>query len=158
MKRSDARRNREPMKHLKGIPVELGVGEGGKTLPRLYDYFKQIDDFIEETEQSGGQKGDDGKSAYEVAVDNGFEGTESEWLESLKGKDGDKGDPFTYDDFTEEQLDDLKGKDGEDGDNGNDGTDGVSVVDATSDGTNITFELSDGSTIDVPWPEQGEGE
>ena len=26
-----------------------------------------------------------GKSAYEIAVDNGFQGTESEWLESLKG-------------------------------------------------------------------------
>lgn len=30
----------------------------------------------------------DGKSAYEVAVVNGFEGTEEEWLESLKGADG----------------------------------------------------------------------
>lgn len=32
-----------------------------------------------------------GKSAYEVAVANGFEGTETEWLESLKGKDGAQG-------------------------------------------------------------------
>ena len=29
--------------------------------------------------------GGDGKSAYEVAVQNGFEGTEDEWLKSLKG-------------------------------------------------------------------------
>ena len=29
-----------------------------------------------------------GKSAYEIAVDNGFEGTEQEWLESLKGESG----------------------------------------------------------------------
>ena len=28
-----------------------------------------------------------GKSAYEIAVMHGFEGTEEEWLESLKGKD-----------------------------------------------------------------------
>lgn len=28
-----------------------------------------------------------GKSAYEVAVENGFEGTEAEWLESLEGSD-----------------------------------------------------------------------
>ena len=28
-----------------------------------------------------------GKSAYQIAVENGFEGTESEWLESLKGQD-----------------------------------------------------------------------
>lgn len=33
-----------------------------------------------------------GKSAYEVAVDNGFIGTEAEWLASLKGDKGDKGD------------------------------------------------------------------
>ena len=29
-----------------------------------------------------------GYSAYEVAVRNGFKGTEEEWLESLKGRDG----------------------------------------------------------------------
>lgn len=34
-------------------------------------------------------KGDPGKSAYEVAVDQGFVGTEEEWLESLKGPQGD---------------------------------------------------------------------
>lgn len=37
------------------------------------------------------KKGDPGKSAYEIAVDNGFEGTEAEWLESLHGKNGDNG-------------------------------------------------------------------
>ena len=38
-----------------------------------------------------GVAGQRGKSAYEVAVDNGFIGTEQEWLESLKGKDGKDG-------------------------------------------------------------------
>ena len=33
-------------------------------------------------------QGPDGKSAYEVAVDAGYVGTEEEWLESLKGEDG----------------------------------------------------------------------
>ena len=33
------------------------------------------------------------KSAYEIAVKNGFAGTESEWLESLHGKNGDTGAP-----------------------------------------------------------------
>ncbi len=32
--------------------------------------------------------GGDGKSAYDIAVDNGFTGTEKEWLESLKGTNG----------------------------------------------------------------------
>ena len=51
-----------------------------------------------------------GKSAYEVAVENGFSGTETEWLASLKGEPGAPG---------------ADGKDGEDGktpyvgDNGN---------------------------------------
>ncbi len=35
-----------------------------------------------------GSSGSDGKSAYEVAVENGFSGTESQWLASLKGSDG----------------------------------------------------------------------
>lgn len=33
-----------------------------------------------------------GYSAYEIAVINGFSGTEKEWLASLKGEKGDKGD------------------------------------------------------------------
>lgn len=39
----------------------------------------------------GGSGGADGKSAYQIALDNGFEGTETEWLESLKGADGTNG-------------------------------------------------------------------
>jgi hypothetical protein len=35
-----------------------------------------------------GVKGDPGLSAYEIAVSNGFVGSEKEFLESLKGKDG----------------------------------------------------------------------
>lgn len=35
-----------------------------------------------------GADGNDGQSAYEIAVDNGYTGTEKEWLASLKGTDG----------------------------------------------------------------------
>jgi hypothetical protein len=35
--------------------------------------------------------GEDGKSAYELAVDNGFSGTEEEWVESLVGLPGNDG-------------------------------------------------------------------
>ena len=38
---------------------------------------------------SGSGSGRDGESAYDIAVRNGFEGTEVEWLESLRGQDGD---------------------------------------------------------------------
>ena len=86
-----------------------------------------------------------GKSAYAIAVSHGFKGTEQEWLDSLRGpqgpegvpsppgppgapgKDGLNGDPgpkgepgkdgkpFTYDMFTQEQLENLKGPRGEQG-------------------------------------------
>lgn len=39
-----------------------------------------------------GSDGVDGKSAYQIAVDNGFTGTETEWIASLKGETGLKGD------------------------------------------------------------------
>ncbi len=35
-----------------------------------------------------GIDGKDGLSAYEIATKNGFEGSEEEWLDSLKGADG----------------------------------------------------------------------
>ena len=54
-------------------------------------------------------------SAYAIAVKYGFTGTEEQWLASLVGPKGDKGEAFTYEDFTEEQLAALKGADGKDG-------------------------------------------
>lgn len=46
----------------------------------------------------------DGKSAYEIALDNGFVGTESEWLVSLKGAKGDTGADWIP---TEAELEDI---------------------------------------------------
>lgn len=57
-----------------------------------------------------------GKSAYAIAVAHGFRGSEQEWLDSLKGL---QGEPFKYSDFTPEQLNALKGPKGEQGDNVN---------------------------------------
>lgn len=39
-----------------------------------------------------GAKGEDGKSAYELAVEDGFVGSESDWLESLEGPRGIQGE------------------------------------------------------------------
>jgi hypothetical protein len=72
---------------------------GHKTLQELVDYA------LEEAKESGafdGEKGDPGDSAYEIAVEHGFVGTEEEWLASLKGEKGDspvKGVDY----FTEEE-------------------------------------------------------
>lgn len=43
---------------------------------------------LDEIDQAGGITGADGKSAYQIAVDNGFTGSEAQWLESLHGADG----------------------------------------------------------------------
>jgi hypothetical protein len=40
-----------------------------------------------------GDPGDDGLSAYQIAVANGFSGTEAEWLTSLEGPQGPQGEP-----------------------------------------------------------------
>lgn len=45
--------------------------------------------------------GPQGKSAYEVAVDGGFGGTEAEWLASLTGTDGDNAFTLTAAGFTQ---------------------------------------------------------
>ena len=57
-----------------------GVSEAGQ-VTGVKGYA--LSEALEEAKQSGLFNG---KSAYEVAVDNGFVGTEEEWLESLKGK------------------------------------------------------------------------
>ena len=60
----------------------------------------------------------DGVSITDIDVNanNQIVFTMSDGSEFISGKiptvKGDKGDPFTYDDFTEEQLDSLKGSDG----------------------------------------------
>lgn len=52
-----------------------------------------------------------GYSAYEVAVQNGFVGTEEEWLDSLVGPQGEPGTPFN--ELTPEQKEEIKGDDGD---------------------------------------------
>lgn len=45
-------------------------------------------------------------TAYDIAVKNGFSGTEKEWVESIKG---DKGDNLTFNDLTEEEKQRISG-------------------------------------------------
>lgn len=59
-------------------PIVINPGGGGSGIPGA--------------KGDPGPTGADGLSAYEVAVANGFVGTESEWLASLKGPKGDPGD------------------------------------------------------------------
>ncbi len=71
----------------------------------------------------------DGKSAYEIAVEYGFEGTELEWLESLKGADGKDGADGKNGADGRDGVDGINGINGVDGLNGSDGVDGTDGVD-----------------------------
>ena len=57
-----------------------GFDGENSSVPPTPDLYQQLLQKISE-------KGGNGKSAFEIAVENGFVGTETEWLESLKGKD-----------------------------------------------------------------------
>ena len=93
----------------------------------------------------------DGKSSYDLWLAAGNTGTEAEFLASLKGEAGPKGDAFTYADFTPEQLSALKGADGVSPiitENVNN-TDDIYRLDITTDkGTIITPNLKGGGSGD----------
>ena len=72
----------------------------------------EIEDSIENISLTPGA---DGKSAYQIAQDNGYTGTETEWLASLHGADGQDG------------VDGTNGTNGTDGADGQDGADGKSA-------------------------------
>lgn len=111
---------------------------------------------------ANGEKGTDGKSAYQIAVEQGYQGSESDWLFSLKGDKGDtgergekgetgqqgeqgpkgeKGDPG------DRGLQGIPGEKGEKGDTGvagKDGTDGFSpIANVVKDGSVITITITD---------------
>ena len=117
-----------------------------------------------------GPKGDDGKSAYQIAVDNGYVGTESEWLVSLKGDKGEtgpqgpKGDKgadgtMSFTDLTEDQKESLRGPQGEQGpkgdkgDTGAQGPKGDKGADGTMSFTDLTEEQKE--SLRGPQGEQG---
>nr|WP_303767628.1 hypothetical protein [Ruminococcus callidus] len=96
---------------------------------------------------ANGEKGTDGKSAYQIAVEQGYQGSESDWLSSLKGDKGDKGNTGAkgnpgqdgaegksayaiavehgYEDSEEKWLSSLKGDKGDTGERGEKGDTGL---------------------------------
>lgn len=80
-----------------------------------------------------------GPSAYEVAVKNGFVGSEEAWLDSLRGE------PFVYEDFTQKQLESLKGKQGDPGKDGEDGFSPEITVEKAGKVTTITITDATGT-------------
>ncbi len=77
---------------------------------------------------SDGSDGANGKSAYELAVEDGYTGTMHEWLVSLA----------------------IQGKDGEKGEDGEKGKDGLGIADVKVDAEgNLQITLSDGTVINA---------
>ena len=88
-----------------------------------------------------------GYSAYEIAVQNGFKGTEQEWLKSLEGEDGST--PYIKDGYW--YIDGINTNVKAEGEKGDEGTSVtiVSVVESNEDsGLNIVT-FSNGKTITV---------
>ena len=79
------------------VPVTLNirpsgfVGDDEPPIPPTPDLYAQL---LKKIEEAG--HGADGKSAYEIAVEHGFVGTETEWLASLKGEPGESPDMSEY--------------------------------------------------------------
>lgn len=125
-------------------------------------------------------EGSDGKSAYEIAVENGFIGDESAWLASLKGADGSNGSNGTngvnghsieiqnsgthiqwrLDDGQDTwhnviAIDDLKGADGAAGSTGAKGDTGEGVPQGGTTGQILS--KNSGSDYDTKWIDASQG-
>lgn len=77
--------------HGRVIRTETAEVQAGDTVSQE-EIEKAVSDYFRENDITEGVPGEDGESAYEIAVANGFKGTEAEWLASLKGEKGDPGE------------------------------------------------------------------
>lgn len=94
-----------------------------------------------------GTNGQNGLSAYEIAKNGGFIGTEEEWLKSLKGADGAKGEQGEQGIQGAQGIQGEKGDQGIQGEKGKDGIDGKIPVKGTDyftaeDKTEFTAEVA----------------
>ena len=147
-------------------PIKLRIEQSGfsssgsEIVPPTPDLYQQLIAKIDEKIASV-HDGADGASAYEIAVENGYTGTEAEWLTSLKGQKGERGEKGDVGETGEKGekgdtgtpgKDGVKGTDGKDGMNGTDGRDGANgfsptvIVTETSTGATITATDKNGTT------------
>lgn len=113
---------------VKTLHIKPSGFEGeNSNVPPTPDLYQQLLQKIQSA-----SKGTDGKSAYEIAVEHGFVGTETEWLESLKGVDGKEGVNGKDGCDGRNGADGLPGKDGKNGADGLPGRDGIDGTDGKS--------------------------
>ena len=121
---------------------------GSEVVPPTPDLYQQLIAKIDEKIASV-HDGADGASAYEIAVENGYTGTEAEWLSSLKGEKGDAGEQGIQGIQGEKGDTGAAGKDGINGKDGKNGADGYSptaTVTETDAGATITITDKNGTT------------
>ena len=113
---------------VKTLHIRQSGFEGeNSNVPPTPDLYQQLLQKIQSA-----SKGTDGKSAFEIAVEHGFVGTEAEWLESLKGVDGKDGVNGKDGCDGRNGVDGLPGKDGKNGADGLPGRDGINGSDGKS--------------------------
>ena len=153
-------------------PIKLRIEQSGfsssgsEVVPPTPELYQQLIAKIDEKIASV-HDGADEASAYEIAVENGYTGTEAEWLTSLKGQKGERGEKGEKGDTGEQGLQGIQGEKGEKGDagtpgkngvngkdgangiNGKDGVDGyspIATVTKTDTGATITITDKNGTT------------
>lgn len=86
----------------------------------------------------------DAKSAYVIALEHGFIGSEDEWLASLKGAKGEQGEQGI------QGVQGEKGQNGKDGTNGTNGTDGIGITNAEINTSGeLTLTYSNGTSANL---------
>ena len=110
-------------KNISSFENDAGYISEEKTEEILADYSKteDVERIVDQavSQIPSGADGRDGLSAYEIALNNGFVGTEQEWMESLRG---------------------MKGADGVDGQNGTAATIQIGSVGTGEPGTKVKVE------------------
>ena len=99
-------------------------------------------------------KGDPGSSAYEIAVENGFTGTEAEWLASLKGDQGEQGIQGEKGDTGSQGLQGIQGPKGDPGAKGEPGIQGADGAKGESGASAYELAVENGfSGTETEWLE-----
>ena len=84
----------ETLEELKAATEDTinSIGDAYNVGGVFYTYNDQFTSIDDKWKFAGSIQGNDGKSAYDLAVLHGYTGTESEWINSLKGEKGEKGE------------------------------------------------------------------
>lgn len=106
--------------------IALQFKKVSKNITDLKSKDKELEGKVASLEASAGpgQKGADGKSAYGIALENGYTGSKEDWLQSLKGERGLQGPTGQQGERGTDGLPGIAGPKGDKGDTGERGPEG----------------------------------